>query len=461
MKSLFIKDIATMAEQEVHLYGWVRTRRAVHKKLVFLDLWDRSGLCQIVLITSQLDEESQKISGEIRQGYCLEIIGKVKSRAENQINANLPTGTVEVVAKTIKIMNASKPLPFDLDDQNVAEEARLRYRYLDLRSVRMMENLKLRSLVSNSFRQFLLSKNFLEVETPCLTKGTPEGSREYTVPSRIHSGKSYVLPQSPQQFKQLLMVAGVERYFQIARCFRDEDQRKDRQPEFTQLDLEMSFVDEKDIQFIIEEMIFRTFGNLYINHPSPDMDAKFNSLFIAGEPAPPWPRITYQESIERYGSDKPDLRKNKEDPNEMAFVWITDFPMFEKGQDGSIQSSHHPFTAPKEEDIDLLDSEPLKVRAKAYDLVLNGNELLSGSIRIHQRDLQNKVFGILGLKEEEITERFGHMLEAFEFGAPIHGGGALGLDRFLMLLSNESNIREVITFPKTGDAKDLLMCAPS
>jgi aspartyl-tRNA synthetase len=322
----------------------------------------------------------------------------------------------------------------------------LKYRYLDLRTRRLLRNLELRDKVITFFREFLHREGFLEVETPCLTKGTPEGSREYLVPSRLHAGQFYVLPQSPQQFKQLLMVGGVERYFQIARCFRDEDQRGDRQPEFTQLDLEMSFVEQEDVLALNERMMIEM-----VKAVAPEKHIT----------QVPFPRISYRESMEKYGNDKPDLRKDKQDPNELAFAWVVDFPMFEKDADGSIQAAHHPFCMPNPEDMSLLDSDPLKVRAWSYDLVMNGYELSSGSIRIHNRDLQNKIFQMLGLDPELIQARFGHMLEAFEFGAPPHGGMAPGIDRIVMLLANEPTIREVIAFPKTGDARDPLMNAPS
>jgi aspartyl-tRNA synthetase len=305
----------------------------------------------------------------------------------------------------------------------------------------------LRDKIVNFLRDFLRKEGFIETETPHLAKGTPEGSREFIVPSRLHPGNFYVLPQSPQQFKQLLMVAGVERYFQIARCFRDEDQRGDRQPEFTQLDMEMSFIGQEDIISLNEKMIIAMAQRLF-------PEKKISKI--------PFPRITYAESMEKYGNDKPDMRENKNNPDELAFCWVVDFPMFEFDEiEGKVNAVHHPFTSPKIEDIAFLADEPLKVRANAYDIVLNGIEVGGGSIRVHNRELQNKIFEILGLKREEIHARFGHMLEAFEYGAPPHGGLAWGLDRAIMLLANEPNIREVIAFPKTGDARDPLMGAPS
>ncbi|MDD5693365.1 MAG: aspartate--tRNA ligase, partial [Patescibacteria group bacterium] len=295
-------------------------------------------------------------------------------------------------------------------------------------------------------RDYLNTQDFWEIETPSLTNGTPEGAREYIVPSRLQEGKFYVLTQSPQQFKQLLMVGGIEKYYQIARCFRDEDQRGDRQPEFTQLDMEMSFVGQEDILNLLEKMMISMIKSVF---PEKKISAT------------PFPRITYKESIQIYKSDKPDLRKNKKDENELSFCWIIDFPMFEYSDlEKKTVAIHHPFTRPKDEDIELLDKKPLDVRASAYDLVLNGTELGSGSLRIHESSLQEKVFEILELKRDETKTRFGHMLEAFEYSPPPHGGFAFGLDRLLAVILNQKSIREVIAFPKTGDAKDPLMGAP-
>ncbi len=432
--------------ETVTLKGWVHTRRDMGK-LGFIDLRDRSGVAQVVLVPSELSPRGQVAMKELRPEYCIAITGVVQKRGAKQVNDALPTGTVEILAKDIEVLNAAKTPPFELQDtSNVGEDVRLKYRYLDLRSPRMLKNLLLRDQVITFFRSYLHERGFVEVETPCLTKGTPEGSREYLVPSRLHAGQFYVLPQSPQQFKQLLMVGGVEKYFQIARCFRDEDQRGDRQPEFTQLDMEMSFIEQEDVLELVEAMMIAM-----VKAVAPEKTISSS----------PFPRLTYAECMEKYGNDKPDLRKDKQDPNELAFEWVVDFPMFEKDDEGGVQAVHHPFTSPKAEDQELLATKPLQVRANAYDLVLNGYEIFGGSIRIHQRDLQNMVFELLGLDAETIKARFGHMLEAFEFGAPPHGGIASGLDRVVMILANEPNIREVIPFPKTGDARDLLMGAPS
>ncbi len=446
MKRVLNRETVSKTGEEVTVCGWVHTRRDMGK-LSFLDLRDRTGLLQVILVPAELDPASRVLISDIRPEYCLQVRGIVNQRGAKQVNPNLATGSIELLAKEITILNTSKTLPFEIHDtRSVNEELRLKYRYLDLRSERMRKNLELRDRMITFVRDFLHREGFLEVETPILAKGTPEGSREFLVPSRIHAGKFYVLPQSPQQFKQLTMVAGLERYFQIARCFRDEDQRGDRQPEHTQIDVEMSFVDQEDVLSLDERMMTEM------------VDAIDPRKHITSTP---FPRLTYAECMEKYGTDKPDLRVNKEDPNELAFCWVVDFPMFEEDGEGGIQAAHHPFCMPNPEDITLLDSDPMRVRAWSYDLVLNGYELSSGSIRIHQRELQNKIFQLLGLSDDIIQSRFGHILEAFEYGAPPHGGFGRGIDRIAMIYANEPNIREVIPFPKTGDARDPLMGAPS
>lgn len=436
-----------MAGHEVTVSGWVHARRDMGK-IIFIDLRDLSGLMQVVFLPN--NKEALEIANSLRPEYVVRITGIVNGRPEKMRNPNMVTGNVELEAKSLEILNPSKTPPFEIDKDTmqINEELRLKYRYLDLRSERMARNIRFRGEVTAFFRRWLRARRFTEIETPILTKGTPEGAREYMVPSRIHHGKFYVLPQSPQQFKQLLMVAGFERYFQIARCFRDEDQRGDRQPEFTQLDMEMSFVyEDEDVMAPVEEMMVAMVKEL-----APEKTLTFEKF----------QRITHAEAMEKYGSDKPDLREDREDKDELAFVWIVDFPLFEHSDtEGRLVSAHHPFTAPKDEDVDTLETEPGKVRAKAYDLVLNGYEVGGGSIRIHTRDLQNRIFRILGISDEEIASRFGHILEAFEYGAPPHGGIAPGIDRLVMILAGEPNIREVITFPKTGDARDPMMGAPS
>ncbi len=555
--------------QVVTLAGWVNRRRD-HGGLIFIDLRDQEGSAQVVF-NPEMCKETHKIAEEMRNEYVIKIKGEVQRRPSGTENLKLKTGRVEVIAQDAEILNTSKTPPFYINkDVEVEESLRLKYRYLDLRRERMKGNLILRHRVIKFMRDFLDAKGFVEVETPILIKSTPEGARDYLVPSRLHPDDFYALPQSPQQLKQLLMVAGVEKYFQIAKCFRDEDQRADRQPEFTQLDLEMSFVDEEDILSLTEELFTSLVETL-----------KPEKRFLK-----PFPRLSYSESLRRFGSDKPDLRfgleltdisdivKDSEfsvfrsvlenggkvkgicvpscanysrnqlkdltdfarekgakglvtmalvgkgevrsvatkflsseqigeiverfgakvgdlllivadklevvnatlsslreemanrlnlvDPDFLAFVFILDYPLFEWSEkEGHWDSMHHPFTAPREEDVPLLDTAPEKVRARHYDFVCNGCELSSGSIRIHTSELQKKVFRLLGYSDEEIQERFGHMLEAFEYGAPPHGGIAPGIDRFVMLLQNEKTIREVIAFPKNQDAFDPMTNAPS
>lgn len=446
MNRIFVLETLKHVGEEVTLKGWVHVRRNMGK-MIFIELRDRTGIIQVVFHPGNPD--ALAAAAELRSEFVVAIRGKVNKRPEKQVMADQPTGTVEFEALELTILNAAKTPPFELtsDTRAVDEELRLKYRYLDLRTERMRKNIELRHKVTKFFRDFLASKDFLEIETPILTKGTPEGSREYLVPSRLHAGKFYVLPQSPQQFKQLLMVGGMERYFQVARCFRDEDQRGDRQPEFTQLDMEMSFIEEEGIMSLVEEMLIKL-----VETCAPEKKIKQT----------PFPRISYAEALAKYGSDKPDLREDKNDPNELAFCWVVDFPLFERSEsENRLVSAHHPFTAPRDGQAELLETAPEKVIAKAYDIVLNGYEIGGGSIRIHDRATQNRIFQILGLSDEEIQERFGHMLEAFEFGAPPHGGIAPGIDRIVMLLASEPNIREVITFPKTGDARDPMMGAPA
>lgn len=456
MKRTLNAETPKLLGKNVKIQGWVQNKRKMGK-MVFLDLRDRTGLLQVIC-TPELDESDFKIAQELGHEDVVSIEGVVQKRIKE--NLEMKTGSTELLAKNITVLNKSNTPPFEInkDTLGINEELRLQHRYLDLRTQRMAKNLKLRCAVVNILREFLLRNDFLEVETPLLTKGTPEGAREFIVPSRIYPGKFYVLPQSPQQFKQLLQVAGVEKYFQFARAFRDEDQRGDRQPEFTQLDIEMSFVNQEDVLNLGEEMMNNLIDRMNeLAVKGADLNLG-NGYRITNRK---WPRLTYKESIEKYGTDKPDLRQNKNDSKELAFAWVTDFPMFEKDSEGNIQAAHHPFTMPNPEDEHLLETDPLSVRAWSYDIVLNGYEISSGSIRIHSRDLQNRIFKIMGMAQDEIKSRFGHMLNAFEYGAPPHGGFAPGLDRIVMILANEPNIREVIAFPKTGDAKDLMMDAPS
>lgn len=435
--------------QTITVKGWIHARRDMGK-LAFFDLRDRSGLIQIVCVPSQMDEASKELVKGIRTEWCVSFTGSVQPRQPNQVNAELPTGGVELLVHSVQILNEAKTPPFEVnqDTSNVNEELRLKYRYLDLRSERMQRNLRLRDAVCTFFRNYLHENGFVEVDTPYLTKGTPEGAREFLVPSRIHSGNFYVLPQSPQQFKQLLMVGGLERYFQLARCFRDEDQRGDRQPEFTQLDLEMSFVEQEDVLQLIEKMMI---GLVQTVTPH----KRIQQI--------PFPRLTYKEAMEKYQSDKPDLREDKNDPNLLAFCWVIDFPFFEKTDEGGWTFTHNPFSAAKPEHREwLMNKERVEdILTTQYDIVLNGYEAGGGSIRNHEPAALRRVLEIMGLSEEEIQAQFGHMLEAFEYGAPPHGGIAPGVDRIVMILANEPNIREVIPMPKTGDARDLMMGAPS
>lgn len=431
--------------EKILLKGWVSVRRD-HGKIIFFDLRDRTGIIQVVCVPSQ--KESYAVAQTLRPEWVIEIEGTINERPANMVNPDIATGTVEMLAERIAVLNEAKtpPIPLETDGYDIDEELRLQYRYLDLRRPRLQRNIRLRDSIISHLRNYLHAEGFIEIETPILTKGTPEGAREFVIPSRLYHKKFYVLPQSPQQFKQLLMVAGFERYFQIARAFRDEDQRGDRQPEFTQLDIEMSFVEQEDVLQLGETMLTDMARKLFPEKTLPQS---------------PWPRLTYKEAMETYGTDKPDLRKDANDPNELAFAWIVDFPMFEKLDDGSIAAAHHPFTMPHPEDIANMERDFLSVRALAYDIVLNGYEISSGSIRIHTRDLQNRIFKILGLSAHDIDTKFKHMLDAFEFGAPPHGGFAPGIDRLVMILAGEKGISEVIAFPKTGAARDPMMGAPA
>ena len=447
MKELSIIDTLKKVNEEVTLYGWVDTKRD-HKKIVFLDIRDRSGILQIVG-----GERFKELSSE----DVVKITGVIKKRPEKLVNKNIPTGTIEMDGKSFEIINKAEtlPLPIDSDGYNIDEDIRQKYRYLDLRRKRMTQNLVWRSQTTMFIRNFLVDRGFVEIETPILTKTTPEGARDFLVPSRMQKGKFYALPQSPQQYKQLLMVAGFEKYFQIARCFRDEDPRADRAyGEFTQLDLEMSFVTQNDILELTEKLFTDLVKKVF-----PKKKIKQS----------PWPRISHKKAIEKYRSDKPDLRENKKDPDELAFAWIIDFPLFNKQTEddfyhGSGKSkfapSHHMFTAPHPDDIELLEKDPLKVRGLQHDMVLNGFEVGGGSIRIHDPKIQQKVFELIGFNDEQ-KKQFGHMLEAFTFGVPPHGGIAPGIDRLLMAILGEPSVREVMAFPTVASGKTAVMDAPS
>jgi aspartyl-tRNA synthetase len=427
---------------EVTLCGWVAKRRD-HGKLIFIDLRDRCGLTQIVFNPKE-SGQAYHLAQDLRNEFVLQVKGIVNKRPEGTVNSKLPTGEIEILAGELVILNASNTPPFEIEEElDVSEEMRLKYRYLDLRRRKIFDNLVLRSDLYKIIRKFLDSQGFIECETPILTKSTPEGARDYLVPSRLNPGSFYALPQSPQLFKQILMVAGIEKYYQIAKCFRDEDLRADRQPEFTQLDLELSFVNEEDIFSLSEKLIQLILKEL-----------KGKDIKI------PFARLSFDEAQKRYKTDKPDLRP--ETKSEFAFTWLIDFPLFKyNGQDKRWESEHHPFTAPRQQDFEILESSPEKVKARSYDLVLNGMEIGSGSIRIHEQELQEKIFKLIGINKDQAQKRFGFLLEAFQFGAPPHAGIAFGLDRLLVILAKEESIREVITFPKTSQGICPLTSAPS
>ncbi len=448
MERTLTKDTVEKIGQLVKLIGWVDRIRA-HGKIIFLDLRDRAGVVQLVGNKDQLSCLGPE--------YVVAIEGMVKKRPATMINPKITTGTVEVEVKKVNLINKANqlPLPITSEGYEIDETVRLKYRYLDLRRKRLTSNIKLRCAVINFIRNWLIKRDFVEIETPILTKTTPEGARDFIVPSRLQKGKFYALPQSPQQYKQLLMVAGFERYFQIARCFRDEDPRADRAyGEFTQLDLEMSFVTQNDILNLIESLFTDLVKKIF-----PQKRITYT----------PWPRITHKEAQEKYGNDKPDLRKNKKDKDELAFVWIVDFPLFTKQTKtdffyGSGTSyfapSHHMFTAPHPEDIPLLDKNPIKVRGLQHDLSLNGFEIGGGSIRIHDPKIQEKVFDLIGFTPQQKAQ-FEHMLTAFTYGVPPHGGIAPGIDRFLMAALGEPSVREVIAFPTSAGGITAVMNAPS
>jgi len=554
--------------KEVTLCGWVHRRRD-HGGLIFIDLRDRYGFTQVVFDPKQ--KQTFAFAERIRPEWVIQVAGAVRKRLEGAERKENPTGEIEVIAATLNVLNEAQTPPFEIDqEKDVSEDLRLTYRYLDLRRERVRRNIVLRHQLLQSVRRFFYDRGFVEIETPILIKGTPEGAREYIVPSRLYHGEFYVLPQSPQQLKQLSMVGGLDRYMQIARCFRDEDLRGDRQPEFTQMDLEMSFVTAEDVMAINEEALISITKEV-----RPDI--RIQQI--------PFPRFTWEEAMGTYGSDKPDLRfglpftdvtdlvrgsgfgifakaveaggvvkalrvengaefsrkdiddltetakiygakglawikwaggkpegvpvaklgnslvekiagkagvkdgdilfftadqfevaalslgavrsdiakrRKLADPSVFSFAWITDFPMFEiEKESGELQAMHHPFTRPKDADIGRMEKEPLAVKAEAYDIVLNGYEIGGGSVRIHERSLQKRIFDILKITDEDAERRFGHMLRAFEFGAPPHGGIAWGLDRMAMLYAGEPNIREVIAFPKDQKGKDLMLGAPS
>lgn len=568
MKRIYSNEVTINKKEEtVKLQGWVQKRRDLGG-LIFIDLRDKKGLIQVVF-NPDVSKEALTVADKIRTEFVVDIQGTVKQRDEKQVNKNIASGEIEVYAEHIEILSKAKTPPFQVSDDNINEDTRLKYRYIDLRRPKLQNILKTRSVINKAVRDFLAEEDFMDIETPVLSKSTPEGARDYLVPSRVHPGEFYALPQSPQIYKQLLMLSGMERYYQIVKCFRDEDLRADRQPEFTQIDIEKSFTDQEDIIEMNERLIQHVMKTV-------------KGLDI---PAP-FPRITFDDAMARYGVDKPDTRFGMElqdltafsesvdfkvfksavesggsvkaivvkdaasdysrkdidkleafvknygakglawmkmneeglqgpiakffdedkkselselltleandlilfaadkdsvvhaslgnlrnklakdlnliDKGQFNFIWVTDWPLFEYDEElGRYFAAHHPFTSPKAEDIDKLESAPHEVKANAYDIVLNGYELGGGSIRINDAELQERMFRVLGFSDEERDSQFGFLIEAFKYGAPPHGGIAYGLDRFVMLLTGSDNIRDVIAFPKTQNASDLMMDAPS
>ncbi|MCX6788546.1 MAG: aspartate--tRNA ligase [Candidatus Jorgensenbacteria bacterium] len=444
---ILTRDIGGHVGEEITLMGSVDVRRD-HGKLIFIDFRDWTGLAQVVFLPN--NKELHEKASQIRSEWVIELKGSIQKRPEGLVNKNMASGEYEIVATGFEILSEAKTPPFDVHESglDIGEETRMKYRYVDLRRSRMQKNLRNRFKVFQTVRNFLSENDFVEVETPVLSKSTPEGARDYLVPSRTQEGKFYALPQSPQQYKQLLMVSGIDRYFQIARCYRDEDTRGDRQPEFTQLDLEMSFVNRDDVMAVNEELLIKIVKELY-------PEKKIQEI--------PFPRITYKDAIEKYGNDRPDMRTDKDDPNLLAFCWVIDFPFFEKTDNGGWTFTHNPFSAPKPEFMsDLLEKKNIgEIITTQYDIALNGWEIGGGSIRNHRSEALRAVFNVMGFDDERIDKNFGHMLEAFDFGAPPHGGIAWGMDRLMMILEGEANIREVIAFPKTGDGRDFMMDAPS
>jgi len=439
--------------ETVKVCGWVNAVRS-HGKILFIDLRDRSGVLQLVC-----NPEAAK---ELRPEWVICVEGEIKERPKGMQNPKIETGKIELEAENLEVLSRAKTLPFTIDGSGyeINEEKRLKYRYLDLRRERLKRNLIYRQKVIHFMRDFLINEGFIEVETPILTKSTPEGARDFLVPSRLQPGKFYALPQSPQQYKQLLMVAGLEKYFQIARCFRDEDPRADRQAEHTQLDIEMSFVSQQDVLDLIERLYISLVKKLF---------PEKRILKI------PFPRLEYRNVMKKYQSDKPDLRQNKQNPEELAFCFVVNFPMFEEvkpllsprsrsafeWQKKEWRAMHHPFTKPQVENVREIKKNPEKILAYQYDFVLNGYEIGGGSIRTTDLDILTAVFEVLGHKKEETKKKFSNYFESFSYGVPPHGGIAPGIDRFLSVVLNEPNIREVMAFPKTGDNRDLMMQAPA
>ena len=450
---VLISDLKNHIDSEVVIGAWVNTRRD-QGKMIFFEFRDRTGKVQGVTLPNSAAMEAAKT---LRSEWVVAVTGKVNKRPERNVQADKQNGDIELEVLGIEVLNESETPVFDIssDTREIGEEVRLRHRYLDMRSARVQNNIRMRSKVAKFVRDFLAGEGFIEVETPLLTKSTPEGARDFIVPARLYPGNFYALPQSPQQYKQLLMTGGIERYFQVAKCLRDEDSRGDRQPEFTQIDMELSFVEQEDVMDVNERLLIKVVQELY-------PEKKIQQV--------PFPRITYKDAMEKYGNDRPDLREDKTDPNLLAFCWVVDFPFFERTDKsdnpdthGEWTFTHNPFSAPKPEHMDwLMSGQSIgDILTTQYDIALNGYEIGGGSIRNHKADRLRKVFEIMGHKPADIDANFGHMLQAFALGTPPHGGIAWGFDRLLMLLQNEPNIREVIPFPKTGDGKDLMMDSPA
>lgn len=449
----FIEQTPEKVGEVVTVMGWVHARRN-HGKVIFIDIRDRTGYLQAVAIGS--DTDVFETASELRDEYVISLTGEVKARGERQINTETPTGTVELQIQAITILNTSETPVFEIEKAPEAgEELRMQYRYLDMRSERMQQNMRKRHEIVKHVRDYLIARRFWEIETPYLTKGTPEGAREFVVPARLQPGNHFVLPQSPQQFKQLLMAGGIERYFQIARCFRDEDARGDRQAEFTQIDMELSFIDKEEIMQINESLLIDIVEKIY-------PEKRIQTV--------PFPRISYKDSIEQYGNDRPDIREDPNDPNVLAFCWVVDFPMFEEvdhkahpENKANWTFTHNPFSSPIEKDLESLRNKEniAEITSTQYDIVLNGCEIGGGSLRTYRANDLRKTLQIIGYSDEIIDRDFGHIISAFTYGTPPHGGIAWGLDRLVMLLQGEKSIRDVMAFPKTGDSRDLLMGAPS